>query len=71
MQVPQDTNEAKAALPILRTLVLAGRVEADAARITVCVESVPSPDNPRTSRLAPLSVLACLRGLNSTLRAGS
>ena len=47
------------------------RVEADAARITVCVESVPSPDNPRTSRLAPLSVLACLHGLSATLRAGS
>lgn len=26
MQVPQDTNEAKAALPILKTLVLQGRV---------------------------------------------
>lgn len=26
MQVPQDTNEAKAALPILKTLVLEGRV---------------------------------------------
>lgn len=47
------------------------RIEADAARITVCVESVPAPDNPRTSRLAPLSVLACLRSLTSTLRAGS
>ena len=47
------------------------RVEAEAARITLCVESVPSLDNPRTSRLAPLSVLACLRGLTSTLRAGS
>lgn len=47
------------------------RVEADAARVTVCVESVPAADNPRTSRLAPLSVLACLRGLASTLRVGS
>lgn len=47
------------------------RVEADAAHITIRVESVPSPDNPRTSRLAPLSILACLRGLVTTLRAGS
>ncbi|WP_293848972.1 aspartate dehydrogenase [Steroidobacter sp.] len=47
------------------------RIEADAARITVSVESVPSPDNPRTSRLAPLSILACLHSLSSTLRAGS
>lgn len=47
------------------------RVEADAARMSVRVESVASSDNPRTSLLAPLSVLACLRGLNTTLRAGS
>jgi aspartate dehydrogenase len=47
------------------------RVEADAARITVCVESAPSPNNPRTSLLAPLSILACLRGLVATVRAGS
>lgn len=47
------------------------RVESDASRLTICVESVPAPDNPRTSLLAPLSVLACLRGLASTLRAGS
>lgn len=47
------------------------RIDADAARITVSVESVPSPDNPRTSKIAPLSILACLHGLASTLRAGS
>jgi aspartate dehydrogenase len=47
------------------------RVEAEAARMTLCVESMPSPDNPRTSRLAPLSVLAALHSLSSTLRAGS
>ncbi len=46
-------------------------VEAEAARVTICVESVPSAENARTSKLAPLSVLACLRGLTSTLRAGS
>lgn len=47
------------------------RVEADAALLTIRVESVPSPDNPRTSRLAPLSILACLRGLTATVHAGS
>ncbi len=47
------------------------RVEADSARLTLCVESVPSELNPRTSRLAPLSVLACLRGLTAALRIGS
>ncbi len=47
------------------------RVQAAAARLEIRVESEPSPDNPRTSRLAPLSVLACLRGLDAVLRSGS
>nr|WP_294501317.1 aspartate dehydrogenase [uncultured Rhodopila sp.] len=46
-------------------------VEADAARFSMTVENVPSTENPRTGRLAGLSILACLRGLVSTLRAGS
>lgn len=47
------------------------RVEADAARLTMTVENVPSAANPRTGKLTPLSVLACLRGLVSTLKVGS
>lgn len=47
------------------------RVEADAARMTMCIENVPSDENPRTGRITPLSVLACLRGLVSTLKVGS
>lgn len=47
------------------------RVEADAARFTMTVENVPSETNPRTGKLTPLSVLACLRGLVSTLKVGS
>ncbi len=47
------------------------RVEAAAARLTMTVENVPSEANPRTGRLTPLSVLACLRGLTSTLKVGS
>jgi aspartate dehydrogenase len=47
------------------------RVEAAAARLTMTVENVPSEANPRTGRLTPLSVLACLRGLVSTLKVGS
>jgi aspartate dehydrogenase len=35
------------------------------------VENVPSAENPKTGRLTPLSVLACLRGLVSTLKVGS
>jgi aspartate dehydrogenase len=47
------------------------RVEADAARFTMTIEGVPSPENPRTGKLTALSVLACLRGLVSTLKVGS
>ena len=47
------------------------RVEAAAARLTMTVENVPSEANPRTGKLTPLSVLACLRGLVSTLKVGS
>jgi len=47
------------------------RVEADAARFSMTIENVPSEDNPRTGKLTALSVLACLRGLVSTLKVGS
>lgn len=47
------------------------RVEAASARFTMTIENVPSEDNPRTGKLTPLSVLACLRGLVSTLKVGS
>jgi aspartate dehydrogenase len=46
-------------------------VEAEAARFTMRIENVPSDDNPRTGKITPLSVLACLRGLVSPLKVGS
>jgi aspartate dehydrogenase len=46
-------------------------VEAEAARFTMTIENVPSAENPGTGRLAGLSVIACLRGLVSTLKVGS
>ena len=47
------------------------RVEADAARFSMTIENVPTAANPRTGRLTALSLLACLRGLVSTLKVGS
>ena len=47
------------------------RVEAAAARFSMTIENVPSEANPRTGRMTPLSVLACLRGLTATLKVGS
>jgi aspartate dehydrogenase len=46
-------------------------VEADAARFSMRIENVPSDDNPRTGKITALSMLACLRGLVSTLKVGS
>jgi len=46
-------------------------VDAEAARFTMTIENVPSADNPKTGRLTGLSLLACLRGLVSTLKVGS
>lgn len=47
------------------------RVEAAAARLTMMIENVPSEENPRTGKITPLSVLACLRGLTATLKVGT
>jgi len=47
------------------------RLEADAARLTMTIENVPSAENPRTGMITALSVLACLRGLVGTLKVGS
>ena len=47
------------------------KVEATAARFTMSIEGVPTEANPRTGKLTPLSVIACLRGLVSTLKVGS
>lgn len=47
------------------------RVDAAAARFTMTIENVPTADNPRTGQLTYMSILACLRGLVSPLKAGS
>lgn len=46
-------------------------VDSDAARFRMTIEGVPSESNPRTGKLTPHSVIACLRGLVSTLKVGS
>jgi aspartate dehydrogenase len=57
--------------PLVERNIHTIRVEAEAARLAMTVEAVPSELNPRTGKLAPLSVIACLRGLVSPLRVGS
>ncbi|HVZ08426.1 aspartate dehydrogenase [Rhodopila sp.] len=46
-------------------------VEADAARFSMTIENVPTPENPRTGKITALSVLACLRGMVSPLKVGT
>ncbi len=46
-------------------------IEADSARFSMTIENIPSAENPRTGRLTPLSVIACLRSLTAPLRVGS
>ena len=46
-------------------------VEADAARLSMQIENVPSDDNPRTGRLTALSVIAALKKLSSPLVIGT
>jgi aspartate dehydrogenase len=46
-------------------------VDAEAAHFIMTIRNVPSDENPRTGRITPLSVLACLRGLTSPLKVGS
>lgn len=46
-------------------------VDADSASFTLEIANVPSEENPRTGRNTPLSVVATLRGLTSTLKVGT
>jgi aspartate dehydrogenase len=46
-------------------------VEAEAARLSLQIENVPSVENPKTGRLTPLSVIALLRKLGSPLAIGT
>ncbi len=46
-------------------------VEAEAARLSMQIENVPSAENPKTGRLTPLSVVAALKKLASPLSVGT
>jgi aspartate dehydrogenase len=68
---PERTKVEIWADPSLTRNVHIITVEAEAARFTMRIENVPSDDNPKTGKITPLSVLACLRGLVSPLKVGS
>ena len=47
------------------------RVDAEAAHLAMTVETFEGEANPCAGKLAPLSVIACLRGLVAPLKVGS
>ncbi len=47
------------------------RLESDASKITIRVENVPHPSNPRTSYLAALSAIALLKKLSEPIWVGT
>ena len=46
-------------------------VDSEASRFEMSIAGVPTPENPATGKLTPLSTIAALRGLVSTMRVGS
>ena len=46
-------------------------VDSDATRFEIKIQGVPSPENPATGLLTPLSVIATLKGLVSSFHVGS
>jgi aspartate dehydrogenase len=47
------------------------KVDSDSTRFDMTIEGIPSPSNPATGMLTPLSVIATLRGLVSTMKVGT
>lgn len=68
---PERTRVKLWADPTVQRNVHAVTVDAAAARFTMTIEGLPSPTNPRSSRITPLSIVASLRGLTATLKSGS
>lgn len=67
---PERTRLQIWADPSLSRNVHTIRVESDSAHFTMQIENIPS-ENPRTGKITPLSVIATLRGLVSTLKVGT
>ena len=46
-------------------------VKSDSAEFEMSIQNVQTPENPGTGKITGLSVIACLRGLKSSLKVGS
>jgi aspartate dehydrogenase len=58
------------AVPAVRENVHEIRLKGEFGRLAITVENVPSPENPRTSRLAAFSAVAALQNLTRALHVG-
>jgi aspartate dehydrogenase len=47
------------------------QVEGEFGKLTIKIENVPSPENPRTGKLSALSALATLRRITSHIQIGT
>ena len=68
---PERTRLKVVADPALKLNTHTISVEGPSGRITLVLENVPSPDNPKTSWLACYSAIAALNALSSTTRYGT
>lgn len=68
---PERTEVEIWADPHARTNTHQISVVSDAAELDVTIRVLPSPENPKSSVLTPMSILAALEGLNSGFRVGS
>jgi aspartate dehydrogenase len=68
---PERTRVEIWADPAATTNRHAITVVSDAAKLEIAIEVLPSPDNPKSSILAPMSILAALESLATPLRVGS
>jgi aspartate dehydrogenase len=57
--------------PAVTRNIHAIEVDSDSARFTMTIENEPSAENPATSRIAPLSVIAALRRLGAAMTVGT
>lgn len=68
---PDQTRLQVWAEPALERIVHHIHVRADSAVLDFTIENVPSAENPRTSRIVALSVVAALRKLVNPLKVGT
>ncbi len=68
---PDETRLEIWADPFINRNIQHVEVEADSARFEMTIENIPSPDNPKSGQITPLSAIAALRGLVSPLKVGT